>query len=136
LEFNPVPGIPDVDFCVRGIEGKIELKDRPQPPVRANTPAFGEEKGLRGDQIGWISRRVKHRGRVFILGEVGRLVFLVGGWHARQFNSMTIADLQINAVWWNREEPLSRCGPSLITALITDYPLIGPVAPRPSRANR
>lgn len=48
-------GCPDSNFCVRGVEGWIEYKS-----------TDGYEVSLRPEQIGWIARRVRHGGRVWI----------------------------------------------------------------------
>lgn len=51
-------GIPDVNGCYAGVEFWIELKD---VPINSN------KIGLRVMQVAWISRRVSHGGRVFVL---------------------------------------------------------------------
>ena len=48
-------GIPDTNFCCRGVEGWIEYK-----------ATDGHAVTLRPEQIGWIERRVRCGGRVFI----------------------------------------------------------------------
>lgn len=48
-------GIPDSNFCSRGIEGWIEYKQTP-----------GYTVTLQPEQIGWIARRVRHGGRVWV----------------------------------------------------------------------
>lgn len=48
-------GIPDSNYCYRGVEGWIEMKGCEASHV-----------GLRPEQTGWISRRVRNGGRVFI----------------------------------------------------------------------
>lgn|SRR5262245_2475813 len=48
-------GIPDTNFCYRGIEGWIEHKWTEDLSVEISP-----------EQVAWISRRVRHGGRVFI----------------------------------------------------------------------
>lgn len=48
-------GIPDSNFCINGIEGWLELKQ-----------TKGHAVTLLPAQIGWISRRVRNGGRVYI----------------------------------------------------------------------
>ena len=59
-------GTPDVDYCVAGVAGKIELKFAPRHPVRQATPVLGRGNGLRRSQIVWTSRRTWAGGIVFI----------------------------------------------------------------------
>jgi hypothetical protein len=60
-------GTPDVDYCVNGVQGKIELKFSPRHPVRASTPVLGRDNGLRRTQIIWSARRLSAGGRVHVL---------------------------------------------------------------------
>jgi hypothetical protein len=48
-------GIPDMNYCRDGVEGWCELKQTP-----------GHAVTLRPEQIGWIARRVRNGGRVWI----------------------------------------------------------------------
>ena len=99
LEFNPEAGIPDVDFCVKSCEGKMELKHVNAAPKRVSTAVFGEKKGLRPSQIAWITTRVRHGGRVWILARVKFRMFLIAGSYAIQFNDMTFHALEKTAAW-------------------------------------
>jgi len=59
-------GTPDVDYCVAGVHGKMELKYAPRHPVRSSTPVLGRGNGLRRSQIIWAARRLSAGGRVFV----------------------------------------------------------------------
>jgi hypothetical protein len=48
-------GIPDSNYCALGVEGWIEFKQTP-----------GHAVTLRPEQVGWIMRRVRYGGRVWI----------------------------------------------------------------------
>lgn len=48
-------GIPDSNFCYKGVEGWVEYKQ-----------TGGHVVTLNPEQIGWIARRVRNGGRVFI----------------------------------------------------------------------
>jgi hypothetical protein len=52
-------GIPDVDYCIAGVEGHIELK-------------YGKDRGpkIRGSQVKWFRDREKRGGRPWILTEL------------------------------------------------------------------
>lgn len=98
LEFNPEAGIPDVDYCVKGGEGKIELKYIDRAPVRVDTAVF-HTGGLRDAQVIWIHTRVRHGGRVFVLPQVGGELLLIPGSYARTFNAMTLHQLEKASIW-------------------------------------
>lgn len=59
-------GTPDVDYCINGCAGKLELKYTQRHPARATTPVLGRGNGLRRSQIVWIWRRLRAGGRVFV----------------------------------------------------------------------
>jgi Holliday junction resolvase len=48
-------GVPDSNFCINGIEGWIEFKQTSANAV-----------GMRPEQVGWILRRCRAGGRVYI----------------------------------------------------------------------
>lgn len=92
IEFNPTEGYPDLSYCIRGTEGHAELKWIPSAPARETTRCFGDH-GVRPAQVAWIHTRVKHGGRVFIVGGVGALIIVVPGTYVREFNDMTFFQL-------------------------------------------
>lgn len=98
IEFNVIAGIPDVSYCIAGAEGYCELKYREDLPARITTQVFGRE-GLREDQEIWISERVRHAGRVYILAQAEDRVFLIPGKYASEFNSMTLHQLSKASSW-------------------------------------
>lgn len=60
-------GTPDVDWCIAGVAGKIELKFAQDHPVRTATPVLGSaQKGLRRSQVIWNAKRAAAGGRVFL----------------------------------------------------------------------
>lgn len=99
LEYNPVDGIPDVDFCIDGIEGKVELKYREGAPARARTACYASHPNLREAQEAWIKRRLRNGGRVFILAQIGDYLYLLHGAEAPQFNALTLAEFERRALW-------------------------------------
>jgi hypothetical protein len=106
MEFNPEAGIPDVDYCIKGTEGKIELKHAAAAPARVSTAVF-TNGGLRDAQIVWIYTRVKHGGRVWILSQIGELLYLVHGQYGRQFNAMTLHQIEKAAAWASTERQIA-----------------------------
>lgn len=57
-------GNPDVDYCIAGNTGHIELKQSRKNPKRG--AVLGKGKGLRRSQIVWATRRTRAQGRVFV----------------------------------------------------------------------
>lgn len=92
------PGYPDVNYCVKTVEGHIELKFRFDEPKRIDTAVFGNG-GLRDDQIAWISTRCRHGGRVWILVQVKKTLYLLPGSCALVFNSLTCHDIDKMSTW-------------------------------------
>lgn len=82
-------GVPDLNFCYNGVEGWIECK---------RTLAW--KVNITPEQIGWIERRCRHGGRVFIavrrmraagprLGPAVDELYLLPGMAARSLNLQT-----------------------------------------------
>jgi hypothetical protein len=63
-------GRPDVNYCVRGVEGNIELKWAERWPARANVPLALPHYTPR--QRNWHRVRLSAGGRVYVLLEVQR----------------------------------------------------------------
>lgn len=109
LENNPVPGMFDVNFCINGVEGHIELKFRADVPKREGTAVF-KQKGLRDAQILWGTKRLEAGGRLFVLAQVGRMLYLCPGSYIllREFNEMPLTRINSWADW--------SAGPTITTA--------------------
>lgn len=69
------PGIPDLDFCIDGTEGHIELK-------------IAGNGGLRSTQSMWFKQRLKAGGKPWILIYSVEGVYLIAGEHYRLVISM------------------------------------------------
>lgn len=61
-----LPGVPDVNYCINGAEGWLELKC---PPVKANeqTAVFGGAHGVSPVQMAWALSQAQAGGRCFLL---------------------------------------------------------------------
>ena len=91
-------GTPDVNYCVQGTEGWIELK-APKEPQRLTTPLFGSNHPLTQDQKNWWLKHNRARGRGYILIATNLRWMAVPGRHADVVNDMTVDDLKILADW-------------------------------------
>lgn len=100
-------GTPDVNYCLDGVEGWIELK-APRAPARASTPLFGSNHPVLTEQINWFFLQHRSGGRGHLLiGTENRLLLLnavtVAGVGAK-INSLTLTQLERIAQW---KSPLS-----------------------------
>lgn len=88
-------GNPDVNYCIEGIEGWIEIK-APKEPVRAYTPLFGSNHRLSQDQKNWFLRQKNcgGKGYVLIVTDKNRWILIDGCKHADSINSLTIEALE------------------------------------------
>lgn len=70
-------GIPDVNFCVHGVEGWIELKARVSWPKKHDGPVTLPHYTM--EQRAWAKRRHRAGGRVWWLLKVGEEYVLLKG---------------------------------------------------------
>lgn len=76
-------GVPDVNYCIDGCEGWIELKK-----------SYGLKIKMRSAQVGWAERRIRNGGRVFIAVRwVGRGFMLFPGGAGRRLLTERITDV-------------------------------------------
>lgn len=90
IESETSPGFPDVNYCIGGIEGNIELKCSRCP--KAKYPF--KKGGLRKSQEHWIRQRIESGGRVFLLAQVGKERFLIEWFDILDLSNLTLYDLR------------------------------------------
>lgn len=81
------PGFPDVNFCVLGFEGNVELKfsdDLKHMPE------------IRPSQIRWMNKRVKCGGNPWLLVKWGNTYMLIRGQYAKFIYKSNNIDLWVN----------------------------------------
>jgi hypothetical protein len=91
-------GRPDVNYCIRGVEGNIELKQLPEWPKREDTVV--PVRHFTPQQRLWIRDRVRAGGRVYVLLQVCRpanLYMLLPGEWARTSLGLFATQQQIIA---------------------------------------
>ncbi len=79
VENGAETGTPDVNYCVDGAEGWIELKHLYGWPTRSATVV---QSKLEHDQAIWLTERRAHGGRAWVLCAVERELLLFDGVHA------------------------------------------------------
>jgi len=87
VEPPPSPGIPDVNYCIKSIEGWIELK------VRSEIRYPFKKRGLlRASQRRWYKRRIATRGRVLTCVLIGRTIHLISAQASLRVRRTTTLD--------------------------------------------
>jgi hypothetical protein len=113
-------GTPDVDYCIAGFAGKIELKYG-TGGVRQSTPVLGRGHGLRRSQIIFASRRTWAGGAVWcIIGSPDKTWAIdLRGMDPEAMDALaTYNPSQLDAVAaWHTVHPL---GATLPLALVDD----------------
>ena len=101
-------GTPDVNFCIDGVSGWIELKS-PQEPVRPKSKLFSFKNNhkLNQDQKNWFLRERNAGGRSYILIMTDKRWMLINGKHADDINDLTVGQLSFRAVWVSNK-PISK----------------------------
>lgn len=87
-----VDGTPDVNYCIEGTEGWIEIKC-PTEPKRSTTPLFGSNHKLSQDQKNWIKRQLDAGGIVWVVIRTDYRWAILSGRLAEGINLMTVQDL-------------------------------------------
>ena len=102
VENGLVSGMPDVNYCMAGTEGWIEIK-APTEPARDTTALFGSNHQVSIEQINWFHRQHMARGLAWLfIGTKKRLMLINGSRVAvaeRKINSMTVVQLERIATW-------------------------------------
>lgn len=91
-------GIPDINYCINGVEGWIELKS-PTEPKREHTPLFGSNHRLLQSQMNWHLTQRRAGGISFVLICTEHWWLLIEGKHADVINDLTLWQLIDLAVW-------------------------------------
>jgi hypothetical protein len=112
-------GTPDVDWCINGVEGTMELKYSPRHPVRPATPVLGRDNGMRRSQVVWAVRRLRAGGRVFVAIGTPQATWVVDlrGWSPEAMASLELATAprlgEISA-WCAGSAPWASLPPALV----------------------
>lgn len=102
VENGMVDGMPDVNYCMAGAEGWIELK-APKVPKLGATRLLGGSEEFKVAQANWFLRQVRARGRccLFIATDVA-LLAIPGKTAAHmgiKINELSLDELRMIAGW-------------------------------------
>lgn len=86
-------GMPDVNYCVNGFEGWIELKHG-KMPAKKDTIIFKSQRGLEQEQVNWHYIQVKNGGISWIFMELSGDFYGIPGSLAGEINQYTVEDVQ------------------------------------------
>jgi len=103
-------GFPDVNFCLGGFEGWIEIK-APKAPKKAKTKLFGSNHKLSQEQKNWFLEQIKAGGKCYIFIAIvdqkkHKAFLLVHGKHADIINDLNCDQLFELADWVGISEEL------------------------------
>ena len=104
IENIVVAGMFDINYCIDGIEGWIELKS-PKEPKRLSTPLFGSNHKLSIDQMNWALRQRNAGGIAFVLIATDLRWMLIDGKFSDQINTSTV-DVLENVARWSAVKPI------------------------------
>jgi hypothetical protein len=94
-------GTPDVNFCIDGVDGWLEIKSAVEP--KRETSKLLKHK-LSQDQMNWFKRESNSGGRSYILICTDIRWILIDGRDADSINSMDVNELCGISIW-------TRCHP-------------------------
>lgn len=92
VENGVAAGMPDVNYCVEGREGWIELKHG-AIPAREDTVVFKSQRGLDQEQVNWHFDQHRNGGVSWVLIQLNRRFFLVPGRFSGEINRWTMVEM-------------------------------------------
>ena len=87
-------GTPDINYCIEGVEGWIEMKS-PKEPKKSSSKLFGDNHKLNQAQKNWFLRQRNAGGKAFILICTDKRWMLIKG----DYLVDIINDLSANDLW-------------------------------------
>lgn len=104
IENGLAAGWPDVNYCIMGSEGWIELK-APEEPARPETPLFGNRQhNVEIEQANWMLRQHRAGGCSWLfIATLKRLILIEGkivGEMGREINQQTAHQLKTWSSWY------------------------------------
>ena len=105
VESMVIAGMPDVNFCIDGVEGWIEMKS-PKEPKRSTSKLFAGNHPLSQDQMNWFLRQKQAGGTGWVLISTDKRWMLIDGCEYGDFiNKMTVNELVDICIWY-AEKPI------------------------------
>ena len=102
-------GMPDVNYCIEGADGWIELK-APKLPARASTPLLKSQHPISQEQVNWFIRQKQARGRAFLYIATHTHALLIGRnevvSNGVQLNELPLHTLVSRVALWSSSVPV------------------------------
>lgn len=102
VENGLVDGMPDVNYCLSGVEGWIELK-APKLPALGASRLLGASEPLKPDQANWFLRQTRARGRctLFVATSTTLLAIpgAIVGREGIKLNDLSLDELRMYSGW-------------------------------------
>lgn len=95
---STVTGMFDINYCIGGVEGWIELKS-PLEPARDTTKLMASKHNVSIDQANWAMTQLAAGGRAYFMISTNKRWILIHGMHADNINKMTVSELLEIALW-------------------------------------
>jgi hypothetical protein len=94
-------GTPDVNYCMAGAEGWLEIK-APVTPVRESTALFGSNHPVSQEQSNWFLNQSRAGGKAYLFIASSELLLLMPSHiveNNRLINKMTLGQMQPHSIW-------------------------------------
>lgn len=94
-------GMPDINYCMFGCEGWVEIKC-PTIPARVTSALFGSSHQLGIEQSNWFLRQAAAGGRAYLFIATREILMLVGSALVERhsvFNKLPLAEFKTQALW-------------------------------------
>ena len=98
VESQVVTGMPDINFCLNGVEGWIEVK-APIEPKRNTSILFASNHKLSTAQKNWFLRQRQAKGRCYVFISTDKRYMMIDGEFADQINGLTVDRRQEVSLW-------------------------------------
>ena len=106
IENIMVTGMPDINYCMRGVDGWIELKS-PKEPKRETTALFSQNHKVTQEQKNWFLQQRNAGGSAYFLIATDKRWMLIHGNWADSINEMTVNEL-VNVSMWHEYRPVKK----------------------------
>lgn len=102
VENGIVVGMPDVNYCILGTEGWVEIKS-PEEPARPTTSLFGSNHQVSVDQCNWMLRQANAGGISWLFIVTRQRLMLLPGQRVGKMgiliNKLRVNELEDMAAW-------------------------------------
>jgi len=121
IENTAVNGMPDLNYCSKGVEVWIEQKSAVEPK-RPSSKLLASNHRLSQSQMNWFLRQRQAGGKAYILIVTNIRWMLIDGAYADGINDMTVQALVMVSEWWELR-PVTQPGWEALRSILNGFPL-------------